>query len=114
VPARFLVCSARTASGKTITIRRIVNILVPDSGSIGILGEPVFESTRDKLGYLPKERGLYPRMKVLEIVVFPAALHGLTQAESRHRAKEWLARLGLAEWSDKKLIDLSKGVQQNV
>jgi ABC-2 type transport system ATP-binding protein len=101
-------------AGKTTTIRMIMNILVPDSGSIRVLDEPVSDSTRDKIGYLPEERGLYPRMKVLEIIVFLAALHGLTQDEARRRAKEWLERLGLAEWSDKKLVDLSKGMQQKV
>ena len=101
-------------AGKTTTIRMIMNILVPDSGSIHVLDEPVSDSTRDKIGYLPEERGLYPRMKVLEIIVFLAALHGLTQAEAARRAKEWLDRLGLSEWSDKKLVDLSKGMQQKV
>src|ERR1700723_891180 len=101
-------------AGKTTTIRMIMNILVPDSGSIHVLGEPVSDSTRDKIGYLPEERGLYPRMKVLEIIVFLAALHGLTQVEAARRGKDWLDRLGLSEWSDKKLIDLSKGMQQKV
>src|SRR5271156_1356821 len=101
-------------AGKTTTIRMIMNILVPDSGSIRVLDELVSDSTRDQIGYLPEERGLYPRMKVLEIIVFLAALHGLTQAEAARRAKEWLDRLGLAEWSDKKLVDLSKGMQQKV
>jgi ABC-2 type transport system ATP-binding protein len=101
-------------AGKTTTIRMIMNILVPDSGWIHVLGEPVSDSTRDKIGYLPEERGLYPRMKVLEIIVFLAALHGLTQVEAARRGKEWLDRLGLSEWSDKKLVDLSKGMQQKV
>src|ERR1700730_14536099 len=101
-------------AGKTTTIRMIMNILVPDSGSIRVLDEPVTDSTRDKIGYLPEERGLYPRMKVLELIVFLAALHGLTQTEASRRAKEWLDRLGLSEWSDKKLVDLSKGMQQKV
>jgi ABC-2 type transport system ATP-binding protein len=101
-------------AGKTTTIRMIMNILVPDSGSIHVLDELVSDSTRDKIGYLPEERGLYPRMKVLEIIVFLAALHGLTQTEAARRAKEWLDRLGLSEWSDKKLVDLSKGMQQKV
>ena len=101
-------------AGKTTTIRMIMHILVPDSGSIQVLGDPVSDGTRDKIGYLPEERGLYPRMKVLEIIVFLAALHGLTQAEAARRAKEWLDRLGLAEWRDKKLVDLSKGMQQKV
>ena len=101
-------------AGKTTTIRMIMNILVPDEGSIRVLGELVSDKTRDNIGYLPEERGLYPRMKVLEIIVFLAALHGLTEAEASRRGKEWLDRLGLTEWSDKKLVDLSKGMQQKV
>jgi len=101
-------------AGKTTTIRMIMNILVPDEGSIQILGQPVSDNTRDLTGYLPEERGLYPRMKVREIIIFLAALHGLTEAEADRRAKEWLEKLGLAEWSEKKLIDLSKGMQQKV
>jgi ABC-2 type transport system ATP-binding protein len=101
-------------AGKTTTIRMIMNILVPDEGSIKVLDKPVSDSTRDLIGYLPEERGLYPRMKVLDIIVFLAALHGLTEEEAGRRAKEWLDRLGLAEWSGKKLVDLSKGMQQKV
>jgi ABC-2 type transport system ATP-binding protein len=101
-------------AGKTTTIRMIMNILVPDEGSIKVLDQPVSDSTRDLIGYLPEERGLYPRMKVLDIIVFLAALHGLTEEEAARRAKEWLDRLGLAEWSGKKLLDLSKGMQQKV
>jgi ABC-2 type transport system ATP-binding protein len=101
-------------AGKTTTIRMIMNILVPDKGSIQVLGQPVSDNTRDLIGYLPEERGLYPRMKVREIIIFLAALHGLTEAEADRRAKEWLEKLGLAEWSEKKLIDLSKGMQQKV
>ena len=101
-------------AGKTTTIRMIMNILVPDEGSIKVLDQPVNDRTRDLIGYLPEERGLYPRMKVLDIIVFLAALHGLTEEEAARRAKEWLDRLGLSEWSGKKLLDLSKGMQQKV
>src|ERR1700685_3913281 len=101
-------------AGKTTTIRMIMNILVPDEGSIKILDQPVSDKTRDLIGYLPEERGLYPRMKVLDVIVFLAALHGLTEEEAARRAKEWLDRLGLSEWSGKKLLDLSKGMQQKV
>jgi len=101
-------------AGKTTTIRMIMNILVPDEGSIKVLDQPVNDRTRDLIGYLPEERGLYPRMKVLDIIVFLAALHGLTEEEAGRRATEWLDRLGLAEWSGKKLVDLSKGMQQKV
>ena len=101
-------------AGKTTTIRMIMNILVPDEGSIKVLDQSVSDKTRDLIGYLPEERGLYPRMKVLDIIVFLAALHGLTEEEAARRAREWLDRLGLADWSGKKLLDLSKGMQQKV
>jgi ABC-2 type transport system ATP-binding protein len=101
-------------AGKTTTIRMIMNILVPDEGTIRVLDQPVSDSTRDLIGYLPEERGLYPRMKVRDIIVFLAALHGLTEVEAGRRADEWLERLGLSEWSGKKLVDLSKGMQQKV
>ncbi len=101
-------------AGKTTTIRMIMNILVPDDGSIKVLDQPVNDCTRDLIGYLPEERGLYPRMKVRDVIIFLAALHGLTEEEAGRRATEWLDRLGLAEWSGKKLVDLSKGMQQKV
>lgn len=101
-------------AGKTTTIRMIMNILVPDEGSIKVLDQPVNDRTRDLIGYLPEERGLYPRMKVRDIIIFLAALHGLTEEEAGRRATDWLDRLGLADWSGKKLVDLSKGMQQKV
>jgi ABC-2 type transport system ATP-binding protein len=101
-------------AGKTTTIRMIMNILVPDEGSIRVLEKPVSDESRDWIGYLPEERGLYPRMKVRPLIVFLAALHGLTEQEADKRAREWLARFELSEWSEKKMIDLSKGMQQKV
>ena len=101
-------------AGKTTTIRMIMHILVADEGAIKVLDKPVSDDTRDLIGYLPEERGLYPRMKVREIIVFLAALHGLTEAEAGRRADQWLDKLGLGEWKTKKLVDLSKGMQQKV
>jgi ABC-2 type transport system ATP-binding protein len=101
-------------AGKTTTIRMIMNILVPDEGSILVLGEPVSDKTRDSIGYLPEERGLYPRMQVRSLIVFFAALHGLSEAEADRRAREWLDRFELSEWSEKKMNELSKGMQQKV
>jgi ABC-2 type transport system ATP-binding protein len=101
-------------AGKTTTIRMIMHILVADEGSIKVLEKPVSDDTRDLIGYLPEERGLYPRMKVRDIIVFLAALHGLTEAEAGRRADQWLDKLGLGEWKTKKLVDLSKGMQQKV
>ncbi|MGA8037341.1 MAG: ATP-binding cassette domain-containing protein [Candidatus Acidiferrales bacterium] len=101
-------------AGKTTTIRMIMHILVADQGAIKVLEKPVSDDTRDLIGYLPEERGLYPRMKVRDIIVFLAALHGLTESEAGRRADQWLDKLGLGEWKTKKLVDLSKGMQQKV
>ena len=101
-------------AGKTTTIRMVMNILMPDSGEVRVLGEPASERTRDFIGYLPEERGLYPRMQVRAIIVFLAALHGLPEPEGERRANEWLGRFELSDWADKKLVDLSKGMQQKV
>lgn len=101
-------------AGKTTTIRMVMHILVPDSGAIRVLGQPVSDDSRDSIGYLPEERGLYPRMEVRRLIVFLGALHGLSEAEADRRAREWLDRFELSEWSEKKLADLSKGMQQKV
>ncbi len=101
-------------AGKTTTIRMVMNILVPDEGSILVLGKPVSDETRESIGYLPEERGLYPRMQVRKLIVFLGALHGLSEAEADRRAREWLDRFELGEWSEKKVNELSKGMQQKV
>jgi ABC-2 type transport system ATP-binding protein len=101
-------------AGKTSTIRMVMNILVPDGGSIHVFGKPASQETRRIIGYLPEERGLYPRMEVRSVIVFLAALRGLSQAEAEKRASEWLERLELGDWAGKKVRDLSKGMQQKV
>ncbi len=101
-------------AGKTSTIRMVMDILVPDEGSIHVFGEPVSQETRRSIGYLPEERGLYPRMEVRSVIVFLAALRGLSQAEAEKRANAWLERLELSDWAGKKVRDLSKGMQQKV
>jgi ABC-2 type transport system ATP-binding protein len=101
-------------AGKTTSLRMIMHILVPDEGAIRVLGQPARDHTMDLIGYLPEERGLYARMKVREVLVFLLALKGLSEAEASVRAHEWLERLGLAAWSEKKINDLSKGMQQKV
>jgi ABC-2 type transport system ATP-binding protein len=101
-------------AGKTTTIRMVMNILVPDEGSIRVCGQPVSDKTRETIGYLPEERGLYPQMQIRAMIVFLAALRGLSEAEADRRAGEWLDRFELGEWADKKLRDLSKGMQQKV
>ena len=99
-------------AGKTTSLRMIMHILAPDEGTIQVLGQPASDRTQDLIGYLPEERGLYDRMKVREVLVFLAALKGLSEAEASARVHEWLERLDLAAWSEKKINDLSKGMQQ--
>jgi ABC-2 type transport system ATP-binding protein len=82
-------------AGKTTTLRMIMRILIPDEGSIQVLGRPLNDSTQDLIGYLPEERGLYPRMKVRQVLVFLAALKGLSEDEADRRTSEWLERLEL-------------------
>jgi len=101
-------------AGKTTSLRMIMQILIPDEGSIQVLGEPVSDRSQDRIGYLPEERGLYTKMKVGDHLRFLGALKGLSEAEALKRARAWLERLELSEWADKKVQDLSKGMQQKV
>jgi ABC-2 type transport system ATP-binding protein len=101
-------------AGKTTTIRMIMNILLPDAGSIRVFDRPVSDETRQSIGYLPEERGLYPRMQVRAVIIFLAALRGMPEAEADRRAREWLERFELSDWSEKQVHDLSKGMQQKV
>ncbi len=101
-------------AGKTTSLRMIMQVLIPDEGSIQVLGEPVSERSQDRIGYLPEERGLYTKMKVGEHLRFLGALKGLSEGEAMKRARSWLQRLELSEWADKKVQDLSKGMQQKV
>ena len=101
-------------SGKTTMIRMIMAILLPDRGSVELLGGPPDMARRARVGYLPEERGVYPKMKVLEQLVFLGELRGLARKQAQGRAGQWLERLGLGGWSAKKVQDLSKGMQQKV
>jgi len=101
-------------SGKTTTIRMIMGILLPDEGSVSLFGADPDLSRRTKVGYLPEERGVYRKMRCLEFITFLGEIRGVRRAEGRRRGGEWLERLGLAEWADKRVEDLSKGMQQKV
>ncbi len=101
-------------SGKTTMIRMIMAILFPDEGRVELFGgEPDF-GRRNRVGYLPEERGVYEKMKVLEQLVFLGELRGLSRAQARTRASRWLERLKLGKWVGKKIQELSKGMQQKV
>lgn len=104
----------RNGAGKSTTIRMILDIIRPDLGSIEVLGRPIDGEVKDRLGYLPEERGLYPKMKVIELLEFLGSIKGVPIAEARRRSKHWLERLELADWTKKKVQDLSKGMQQKV
>lgn len=101
-------------AGKTTSLRMIMRVLIPDEGSVRIFGQPLSDQTQDLIGYLPEERGLYTRMQVRHVLRFLAALKGLSEAEADRRALQWLERLELGKWADKKINDLSKGMQQKV
>ena len=101
-------------SGKTTTIRMIMAILLPDEGTVELLGGVPDMNRRSRVGYLPEERGVYPKMKVIEQLVFLGELRGLARANAKERAGQWLERLGLKDWAAKKVQDLSKGMQQKV
>jgi ABC-2 type transport system ATP-binding protein len=102
-------------AGKSTTLRMINDIIAPDAGEIRILDNlpPGGEAAR-QIGYLPGERGLYPKMKVLDMIVFMGELRGLHHREAKKRAHAWLDRLGLAQWAKNKVQDLSKGMAQKV
>ena len=101
-------------SGKTTTIRMIMGILLPDSGKVELFGGVPNFARRSRVGYLPEERGVYEKMKVLDQLIFFGEIRGVARALARTRAEGWLERLGLSEWASKKVQALSKGMQQKV
>jgi ABC-2 type transport system ATP-binding protein len=102
-------------AGKTTTIRMMMNILTPDEGTVTLFGSAAGgRALSARIGYLPEERGLYPRMRVLDQLAFLGEAKGLSRWDARRRARQWLERLGLADWSQRKVQDLSKGMQQKV
>ena len=101
-------------AGKTTSIRMIVNITAPDSGSIELFGRRITAELQDRIGYLPEERGLYRKMKIGEQIRFFAELKNVKPAEADRRIAFWLKRVQLSEWKNKKAVELSKGMQQKV
>ncbi|HEV7700477.1 MAG TPA: ATP-binding cassette domain-containing protein [Pyrinomonadaceae bacterium] len=101
-------------AGKTTTIRMIVGITAPDEGTVELFGQAMSPSLQDRIGYLPEERGLYKKMKIVDQLRYFAALKDVPRAEADKRIDFWLGRMGLAEWKNKKTTDLSKGMQQKI
>jgi ABC-2 type transport system ATP-binding protein len=101
-------------SGKSSTIRMMIGITRPDSGTIQLFGKPFERAALARIGYLPEERGLYKKMNVLDQLVFLGQLHGLNALEAARRARLWCEKLQIAEAIGKKTEELSKGMQQKI
>ena len=101
-------------AGKTTTIRMIMGIIEPDEGQISVFGEPFSERTKERIGYLPEERGLYRKMKVLDHLVFLGEIKGVPAKIGAERSIEWMRRLELTGWEQKTVESLSKGMQQKI
>ena len=101
-------------AGKTTTIRMIMQIIMPDAGQIFVFGQLNSMKQRDKIGYLPEERGLYQKMKVLDTVLFFAEIKSVSQKQALEKANYWLERFELCSWKDHKVQDLSRGMQQKL
>ena len=101
-------------AGKTTTIRMMLSIMFPDRGEVSILGKRSALEAKDRIGYMPEERGIYRRMKVREFLKYMASLKGAEDGNVVRRVDEWLDRVGLAAARDKRCEELSKGMQQKV
>jgi len=101
-------------AGKTTTIRMLMRILLPDSGRITVFGESLDRVKKSRIGYLPEERGLYKKMKLADLLTFFGELRGMGRKNARVEALRWLERVDLSDCAEKKVEELSKGMQQKV
>jgi len=101
-------------AGKTSSIRMMMGITIPDSGKVKLFDKPFDRTSLDRVGYLPEERGLYKKMKVIEQLVFFGCLHGLAAGDARKRATRLAERMEIADALQKKTEELSKGMQQKI
>jgi ABC-2 type transport system ATP-binding protein len=113
-PGRILGFLGPNGAGKTTTMRAIFGLVRPDRGEVLWNGEPVGPEQRARFGYMPEERGLYPKMRIGEEVAYLGELSGLSGTAAKEAAAAWLARLGLADRADARLEELSHGNQQRV
>lgn len=101
-------------AGKTTTIRMVMNIIIPDEGKIEVLGQRLDEQMKERIGYLPEDRGLYPKMKVGEHLLFLSEIKGQRGSKAQQRMDFWLERFDLTDWKQKKVEELSRGMQQKL
>ncbi len=113
-PGRVFGLIGPNGAGKTTTIRMIVNITAPDEGTIELFGQQMTVEMQDRIGYLPEERGLYKKMKVVEQLRFFGELKNVKGKKAEEAIDRWLERVKLTEWKTKKASELSKGMQQKI
>ena len=114
-PGEILGLLGPNGAGKTTTIRMIMGIMRPDSGNISFsFVDSNLSRFRERVGYLPEERGLYGDAKIHDLLVYFAELKGVERNEAKRRATEWIDRMDLSDWANKKVEKLSKGMQQKV
>jgi ABC-2 type transport system ATP-binding protein len=101
-------------SGKTSSIRMMIGMTMPDSGTVSLFGQPFTREALSRVGYLPEERGLYKKMKVMDQLIFLGRLHGLSEETARARSLAWCERIEITEAIGKKTEELSKGMQQKI
>ena len=113
-PGRIFGLIGPNGAGKTTTIRMIVNITAPDEGTIELFGQQMTAELQDRIGYLPEERGLYKKMKIVEQLRFFGELKNIKGKKVDEAIDRWLERVRLTEWKTKKATELSKGMQQKI
>ena len=113
-PGRIFGLLGPNGAGKTTTIRMIVNITAPDSGRIELFGQQMSAELQDRIGYLPEERGLYKKMKIVDQLRFFGELKNIRGRAANEVIDRWLERVRLTEWKNKKAMELSKGMQQKI
>lgn len=114
VPGEIFGLIGPNGAGKTTTIRMIMNIFAPDEGEILLNGRRMTEGDKERIGYLPEERGLYKKVTLGDMLLYLAELKGADKVRSRANIDAWLERLDLGEWKDRKIEELSKGMSQKV
>jgi len=101
-------------AGKTTTLRMIMNIIIPDTGKVTVMEKTDIRTATDMIGYLPEERGMYRKMKVKNLLRFLTELKKVPKKEAVKSIDFWLERVGLSDWKEKKIEELSKGMQQKI
>jgi ABC-2 type transport system ATP-binding protein len=113
-PGEMLGLIGPNGAGKSSTIKMILDFMKPDVGQVELFGGPMTEATKDRIGYLPEEKGLYKKLPALEQILYLASLKGMPKAAAQERALELLRRTGMLESKDKKIKEMSKGMGQMI